>query len=70
MSSATIITGFIVSTIGFSFFIYGKKQRRPPQLVVGIFLMVAPIFLREPLPQCIGACISLIGLRLAVLRGW
>jgi len=70
MSSATLITGFIVSSIGLPFFIYGKKQKRAPQLVVGIFLMAAPILLRNPLWLGVAAGLSLIGLRLAVLNQW
>ncbi len=44
MSTDAIIVGFIVSTIGLSFFLYGKKQQRVPQLVVGIILMACPFF--------------------------
>ena len=70
MSTPFIITGFIVSTIGFSIFIYGKKQRRLPQLMVGMFLMAAPMFLRDPAWLGVGACLSVIGLRVAVVKQW
>jgi hypothetical protein len=44
MDGNVLIAGFLVSTIGFGFFMYGKKQSRAPQLVTGIALMVYPYF--------------------------
>ena len=42
MSAGGLFLGLLFSTIGLGFFIYGKKQRRPVPLVVGIALMVLP----------------------------
>ena len=70
MSSATIIAGFIVSTVGFSIFLYGRKQKRIPQLLVGIFLLAVPFILPDPLQMFIAAGLSLIGLRAAIVREW
>lgn len=39
---AALLAGFVVSTIGFSLFLYGKKQARPPQLVAGLLMMLVP----------------------------
>ena len=68
MSSATIIIGFIVSTVGFSIFLYGRKQKRLPQLVVGMFLLVAPMILPDPVQMSIAAGLTLLGLRMVVTR--
>jgi len=70
MSNSTIVAGFIVSTVGFSIFLYGKKQRRLPQLVVGIFLLAAPMIIPKALPMSIAAAVSLILLRVAVVNQW
>lgn len=32
----------IASAMGMGLFLYGKRQRRPPQLVAGVALMVYP----------------------------
>ena len=66
MDTGTIIAGFIISTVGFSFFLYGKKQARVPQLVVGILLMVAPFLVTNPLWMSVTAILLLVGLRIAL----
>ena len=37
-----LIASLIVSSIGFVAFSYGKRQRRVPQVVAGLLLMVFP----------------------------
>lgn len=44
MNSSSLFASMIIGTIGFGFFLYGKKQQRWPQLVTGIVLMVFPYF--------------------------
>ena len=39
-----LIATLVISTVGFSLFLYGKKQARVPQLVAGCLLMVLPYF--------------------------
>ncbi|MCB9868917.1 MAG: hypothetical protein H6837_03615 [Planctomycetes bacterium] len=43
-----VIAGFVLSTIGFSVFLYGKRQLRVPQLVAGMLLMAIPLALHNP----------------------
>ena len=43
-TEAWLFTGLIFSSIGFGYFLYGKKQRSPAPLVCGIALMVYPYF--------------------------
>lgn len=45
LSPGPLLASFLVSTIGFGVFLYGKKQTRGPQLVAGLVLMVVPGFL-------------------------
>ncbi len=66
MTTGSLIAGFSVSTVGFSFFIYGKKQGRMPQLVVGMLLMVAPLVVADPMRLSFAAVLILIGLRVAI----
>jgi hypothetical protein len=55
--------------VGFGIFIYGKKQLRIPQLVVGLALMVYPYFVASPGWMLgIGSALML-GLWLAVRAG-
>jgi len=46
LSPSTLFANVAVSAVGFGIFLYGKKQRRAPQLVTGILLMVFPYFVR------------------------
>ncbi len=69
MSTATIIAGFLISTVGFSFFLYGKKQGRVPQLVAGMLLMVCPFAVRDPVWMSCLAVVLLLGLKAALCLG-
>lgn len=44
-----MLASLLVSTVGLGFFVFGKKQQRAPQLVVGLALMVFPYFVSGPL---------------------
>ncbi|MFT6080177.1 MAG: hypothetical protein ACJAQZ_002238, partial [Planctomycetota bacterium] len=44
ISAGFLIATLITSTVGFSLFLYGKKQTRVPQISVGAVLMVMPYF--------------------------
>ena len=48
LSPGWLFASFFVSTVGFSFFLYGKMQRRVPQLAAGVTLMVYPCFVASP----------------------
>jgi len=49
MTAGWLFAGFLVSTVGFGLFLYGKKQARIPQLVAGIAMMVYPGFIASPM---------------------
>jgi hypothetical protein len=57
----SLLAGMLVSSIGFVLFVYGKKQSRFPQLVVGLVLMVYPYFVPSALLM-FGIAVCLLGL--------
>ncbi|MFT5284840.1 MAG: hypothetical protein ACI8TQ_000999 [Planctomycetota bacterium] len=61
LSESSLLASLIVSTIGFGFFSFGKKQSRIPQLVTGIALMIFPYFVE-------GASLML-GVAMGILAG-
>ncbi len=69
MSTGAIIAGFLISKLGFSFFLYGKKQGRVPQLIAGMLLMVCPFAVRDPLWMSCLAGVLLLGLKSALYVG-
>jgi len=44
LSAGSLFLSLFIGALGAGFFIYGKKQRRIPQLVGGIVLSVYPFF--------------------------
>ena len=48
-STAGILAGVLFGGIGVAAFIYGKKQREPKPLVIGLLLMVYPLVFRDTL---------------------
>ena len=60
-TEAWMFWGLIFGSIGFGFFLYGKKQRKPVPLVCGIALMVYPYFIGSTLGMiAIGAVLMAI----------
>jgi hypothetical protein len=49
LSPATLVVGFLVSSVGFGLFLYGKRATRFPQLLTGLALMVYPLFVHGAL---------------------
>jgi hypothetical protein len=49
VTPTTLFLSLIFSSVGFGFFIYGKKQSRPLPLVVGLVLMIYPYFISDVL---------------------
>ena len=66
----SLLAGFAVSTVGLGFFMYGKKQGRPPQIAFGLLSMVYPYFVGSP-AWVFGIFALLIGaLWLSLRLGW
>jgi hypothetical protein len=62
-----LIAGFMISTVGFGFFLYGKKQQRVPQLAAGLVLMIYPYFVGS-VPWMLVLAVLLLGLLWLALR--
>ena len=45
MNTSTLMWGLIMGSIGFGFFIYGRKQRAVIPFISGIVLMAIPYFI-------------------------
>jgi len=44
VNANSLLASVLLGSVGMGFFVYGKKQRRAPHLVVGVALMVYPYF--------------------------
>jgi hypothetical protein len=65
-----IFFSLIPSGVGFVLFMYGKKQQRMPQLVVGLVMMVYPYFTPTLLSMAgVGAALG-GALYLMISAGW
>jgi hypothetical protein len=61
LTTATLLWGLLFSSIGFGFFLYGKKQRAVVPLLCGIALVVFPYFISNSiLLVAIGAALKAI----------
>lgn len=66
----SLLAGFAVSLVGAGFFMYGKKQGRPPQIAFGVATAVYPYFISNPWLM-LGVFVALLGVMLLALRlGW
>jgi hypothetical protein len=66
VSAGEIVAAFIVSTVGLSVFVYGKKQRRLPQLFAGMALIGAPVIVHDPLWLGLTAVALLVAVKVAI----
>lgn len=46
-STAVLLWGLLFGSIGFGFFLYGKKQKTVVPLIAGIALCVVPYFIAD-----------------------
>lgn len=61
MNSTALFFGVLWGSIGFGYFLYGKKQRKTVPLICGMMLMIFPYFIDRPLLLgFIGLGISLV----------
>jgi len=68
-SVGTLFASLVVSSVGFGFFLYGKKQGRMPQLIVGLAMTAYPYFVSGPLAMWGIAGALVLVLFLAVRSG-
>ena len=63
------MASLVVSSVGFGVFLYGKREARFPQLLVGLVMMVYPYFVSGTAATWSIAGALLLGLTLAVRAG-
>ena len=67
---ASLVSDLFVSSMGYVAFVYGKRQRRLPQLVVGLALLVFPYFVDQVWLTWLVAGVLVLALWFAVKLGW
>lgn len=67
LNANSLLASMLVSSIGFVSFAYGKKQRRPPQMIVGLALMIFPYFVSS-VPWMFGIAAALIAALVVMLK--
>ncbi|MBI5531406.1 MAG: hypothetical protein HY898_01740 [Deltaproteobacteria bacterium] len=65
--ATSLLISFVVSSIGFVAFMYGRKQKRLPQMVAGVALMVYPYFVSN-IWIMIGIAIAILAAMIGLLR--
>jgi hypothetical protein len=70
LNASSLFANIVVGALGFGIFLYGKKERRPPQFVAGILLMVFPYFVDGAIPIFAVAAGIVAALWFAVRRGF
>lgn len=65
-----LFLGFVFSVIGFAYYRYGKRQDETIALVVGIALMVYPLFATRPLTIVVIGLLLMAGPFVARRIGW
>ena len=70
LTLAWITASLVVSSLGFILANYGRKMARPPQLIVGVLMLVYPYFIPAVIPMLIVAAALSLVLWIAVRLGW
>jgi hypothetical protein len=60
MSMTIILWSLLFSSIGFGYFLYGKKQSRPVIRYTGIALIIFPYFIQNIIALIIVGCMLLL----------
>jgi len=63
MDSTALLLGLLFSSIGFGYFLYGRKQSMIATKYTGITLMVMPYFLQDSTPILIAGILLLLAPR-------
>lgn len=69
IDGGSLLASMLVSSVGFVIFEYGRRMRRPPQLAVGLVLLVFPYFVANVLAMLAIGVVLVALLWIAVMRG-
>ncbi len=67
---AFIVVGFLVSSLGFVLLSYGHKLKRPPQLVAGVLLLIAPYVVPTVVWMLVSTVVVVTLMWAALMRDW
>lgn len=67
LDANSLLASLLIGSIGFVSFVYGKKQQRLPQMLVGVALMGYPYFVSS-VPWMLGIAVALMGALWLMLR--
>jgi hypothetical protein len=70
LDPGSLFLSILISVVGLAFFIYGKKQRRAPQLLAGVVLMGYSYFVSSVVWMLVIAAAVLTALWSVVRLGW
>lgn len=69
LSPAALFAGMVVSSVGLGLYLFGKRSERFPQLLTGMGLMAAPLFVHSALALWALCGVVVAGLWLAARLG-
>ncbi|HTQ07048.1 MAG TPA: hypothetical protein VMI54_24490 [Polyangiaceae bacterium] len=69
LDGGSLFASFVVSGIGFVLFEYGRRMKRPPQVGIGLVLMIFPYFVSNIWAMCGIALGLIVVLWVALMRG-
>jgi len=67
---STLLAGIVVSGVGYVLFAYGRRMSRPPQLLVGLLMLIYPYFVPSALFMAAVAAGLLLLLWAAIQLGY
>jgi large-conductance mechanosensitive channel len=70
LDPGSLFLSILISVVGLGFVIYGKRQRRAPQLVVGVVLMGYGYFVSSVIWMLVIAAAVLVALWSVIRLGW
>lgn len=70
MDPGNLLASLFVSSVGYVAFSYGRRQRRLPQLLAGLTLLVFPYFVDSVLLMLVIAAALVLLMWLALKLGW
>jgi hypothetical protein len=70
LDANSLLASMLIGSIGFVAFVYGKKQGRAPQMLVGVALMIFPYFVSNIALMFAIAAALLTALWGALRLGW
>jgi hypothetical protein len=68
-TAGSLFASLLVSGVGLVLTSYGKKMARPPQLVVGLVMLVYPYFVPRVAPMLIVGGALVVAMWIAIRRG-